>query len=309
MFKKSRQNYETKITYDMILDTPKIKYTKYLDKNKLNNMEFGKEILNFSSDLLTLKDIDFSYFYSNIENLQTQNIGGLIQENTRAGYSVRYNYIVFKDYFSSNEIYHELLHLSSAIFDKQRLTEFCGFSQYNYISNLKIGTSLNEGYTEYLNEKIFNNPSNAYIIEKNIAKAVEQIIDPVIMKKLFFKANLKELINILSKYSTIEKTLEFIELLDYISINSNKIFNKEKIDKKFYYYIDKILEYLIETFINKLNNDLNNSSISKDEYDEKVEIFINNLGSFDYYHDNKIYPMNFISKKKILKIYRKTIKK
>ena len=308
MFKKDNKSYETVLKYNMILDIPNIKYIKELDKNKINNMKFGNEILNFYKVLITLRDVDLSYLYLNIENLKSQNIGSLIGEKARAGYSVRNNSIVFKDYFNSNEIYHELLHLSSSTFDRGRLCEFCGFSQYNYILNIKIGTSLNEGYTEYLNEKLFNNQSNVYIIEQNFAKAVEQIVDPVVMKKLFFKANLKELVDILSRYSDIDKTLEFIESLDYISNNSNKIFNKEKLNKKVYDVINKIIEYLINAYLTKLNIDLNNSSISRDEYDNNIEEFINNLGFFNYYTENKSYPMRFISRRKVLKIYKKIIK-
>ena len=309
MFKRNNKKYELTLKYDMILESPNIKYIKALDKEKINSVEFGSTILNFYKVLITLRDVDLSYLYLNIETLETRNIGSLIKENARAGYSVRYNSIVFKDYFNSDEIYHELLHLSSAIFDKKKLTEFCGFSQYNYILNLKIGTALNEGYTEYLNEKLFNNKSNVYIIEQNFAKAVEQIVDPVIMKKFFFKANLKELLDILSIYSSMDKTLEFIELIDYISSNSNKIFTKEKLEKKIYDIVNIIIEYLINTYLTKLNIDLNNSSISKDEYDENIEKFINNLGSFNYYSENKSYPMRFISKRKVLKIYKKIIKK
>ena len=217
MFKRNNKKYELTLKYDMILEPPNIKYTKALDKEKINSMEFGNVILDFYKALITLRDVDLSYLYLNIETLETRNIGSLIKENARAGYSVRYNSIVFKDYFNSDEIFHELLHLSSSIFDRERLCEFCGFSQYNYITNMKIGTALNEGYTEYLNEKLFNNKSNVYIIEQNFAKAVDKIINPVTMKKLFFKANLKELIDILSKYSSMNKTLEFIELMDYIS--------------------------------------------------------------------------------------------
>lgn len=309
MFKRNNEKYELTLKYDMILDPPNIKYTKALDKEKINSMEFGSVILDFYKALITLRDVDLSYLYLNIETLETRNIGSLLKEGTRAGYSVRYNSIAFKDYFNTDEIYHELLHLSSSMFDREKLCEFCGFSQYNYITNIKIGTALNEGYTEYLNEKLFNNKSNVYIIEQNFAKAVEQIVDPVVMKKFFFKANLKELLDILSIYSSMDKTLEFIELIDYISSNSNKIFTKEKLEKKIYDIVNIIIEYLINTYLTKLNIDLNNSSISKDEYDENIEKFINNLGSFNYYSENKSYPMRFISKRKVLKIYKKIIKK
>ena len=309
MLKNKKNNQDKKVCFDMILNSPNIKYIKALDSNKIDNMKFGKNILEFSKILLTLKNIDFSYFYRNIETLKTQNVGGLIKEDTRAGYSVKYNFIIFKDYFNPYEMYHELIHLSTSIFDNINYVEFCGFSQYNYKTNLKIGIGINEGYTEYFNEKIFNNKTNTYIIEKSIAKSIEQILGSINMERLFFKANLKELIIKLSEYNSLDNTLEFIQLFDYISDNSIKFFNKEKLGKKFYKAIDKIFDYLILTYITKNKSDLSNDIISKDEYDNNLEIFINNLGAFNYYKDNIEYPMRFISEKKVIKKMKKIIKR
>ena len=44
------------------------------------------------------------------------------------------------------------------------------------------------------------------------------------------------------------------------------------------------------------------------EYNLNLEKFINELGSFNYYSDGKIYPMRFINEKEILKTL-KAIKK
>ena len=306
---KSKKNIVIKILdFNSIEKSPNKNEIKELNKNKLMSMEYGKNILEFSKKLLDLKGVDFSYFYRNIETLKTQNVGSLIDKNVRAGYSVRQNLIVFKDYFLNHEIDHELLHLSSSLFDKERLIEFCGFSQYNCRTNLKVGTCLNEGYTEYLNEKLFNNNSNTYILEKNISKIIEQIIGNIEMERLYFKADLKNLIIRLSKYSNMEKTMEFIQNSDYISANSSELFSKKEADKKFKNILKSCVDYLIYTYTSKLKEDIQNGVINEDEYNLNLEKFINELGSFNYYSDGKIYPMRFINEKEILKTL-KAIKK
>ena len=301
MFRKNSNSYNTNTNYNMILNSPKLHSTKPFNFEKILSMKFGNDILNFSKKILQLNDVNLSYFCINIENLQIQNIGSLLKEGTRAGYSVRYNSIAFKDYFDSNEVYHELLHLSSATYDRINQVEFCGFSQFNYRTNLKIGTALNEGYTEYLNEKLFNTNSNVYIIEKNLAISLEKVVGSTTMRKLFFEANLKGLIEKLMNYSTFLEIILFIESIDYVSNNADKIFSLKKIDKKLLGRMELITDYLINTYVKKLERDLKNNIISKDEYEFNLEGFANSLGSFDYYIDNKIYPLRFISERKILK--------
>ena len=308
MFNKKENDNKVIINYEMIKKTPNFHYIKPLNRKLISNIKFGNEILQFSDILLSLKDIDFSFFYFNIDNLKIQNIGGLIQKNARAGYSVRYNYIGYKDYFDSHEICHELLHLSSSIYDPNNYMEFCGFSQYNYKTDLKIGTALNEGYTEYLNEKIFGNLSNTYIIEKNLSSCIETIVGPTLMKRMFFKANLKGLIDILKNYNSLDETIKFIQSMDYISNSSNDLFSGKKLNNTFYKNMDFIIDYLITTYLNKLEYDLNINIINKDEYNDNLEKYLDSLGTFDYKFENKNYSINFISNGKITRKLKRILK-
>ena len=293
MFKNRKINT---INFDLIENSPKILEIGKFNINEKIESKYKNIIVEFSQKILNLKSINFSYLYNNLRTLKTQNIGSLIKENARAAYSVKYNLIVFKDFFEKNEVMHELLHLSSGFYDNKKDIEFCGFSQSNYKYGFSIGTGLNEGYTEYLNEHIFNNKYNVYIIEKNIAKCIEMIIGNIEMKKLFFKADLKELILRLSQYNSLNETMDFLCHLDYV--------NEKSIDF-FFFFLKFCVKYLIYSFINKLNHSIELKEINQDEYNLYLDKFLDTLGSFNYYEDNNEYSLRFISENEITKIVNK----
>lgn len=301
MFKNRKINT---ISFNLIENSPKILDIGKFNINEKIESKYKNIIVEFSQKILNLKSINFSYLYNNLRTLKTQNIGSLIKENARAAYSVKYNLIVFKDFFEKNEVMHELLHLSSGIYDSKKNIEFCGFSQSNYKYGFSVGTGLNEGYTEYLNEHIFNNKYNVYIIEKNIAKCIEMIIGNIEMKKLFFKADLKELILRLSQYNSLNETMDFLCHLDYVNEKSIDFFSKKR-DKQFNYCLKFCVKYLIYSFINKLNHSIELKEINKDEYNLYLDKFLDTLGSFNYYEYNNEYFLRFISEKEIIKILNK----
>ena len=58
-----------------------------------------------------------------------------------------------KQHKLKNVIAHELLHMATSKEDDFAMC--CGFQQYNKKTKTLIGTALNEGYTEHINQQHF----------------------------------------------------------------------------------------------------------------------------------------------------------
>ena len=147
-----------------------------------------------------------------------------------------------KDTFISSAITHELLHMASSY--KKGLIRICGFSQ-TLANSYEIGYGINEGFTEYLNCKYFNQKSvPAYEPLQNITKIIAEIVGVETMEKLYFQGNLKGLVNELSKYQSEEQSLDLIydidkahrelnsetkqQLLETIKINLSNLYIKKQ---------------------------------------------------------------------------------
>jgi hypothetical protein len=116
---------------------------------------------------------------------------------------------------------HELLHLSSAIYDHENNIGLSGFMQFK--GSTSIGTGINEGYTELLASRLFNKNKKprAYHLQVKIAKLVESLFDdPKELEKLYFNCNLPALIHHLEKYSTRQEAIKIILDIDKINTHS-----------------------------------------------------------------------------------------
>ena len=111
-----------------------------------------------------------------------------------------------------NAIYHELFHLLST-YDTEYIT-YSGFSQQHWAKNYYLGTGLNEGYTQVLAKRYFEDYMHfyTYIYEGAIVLFLEDIIGRDLMEKLYSEANLYELINILKEYSSEKETYKFFSI-------------------------------------------------------------------------------------------------
>ena len=142
------------------------------------------------------------------------------------GYNISYNIQIFIE-----DLYHELLHMSSTIIDKENNIAFSGFSQIG--KNIPIGVALDDGYTELLLYRMFdlNKEHIAYKYEVIISNLIEQIINQDKMSNLYFNANLYELVKELEKYNTKENIIKFLEDLDsvYVLEEQSKKYRKDKI--------------------------------------------------------------------------------
>ena len=77
------------------------------------------------------------------------------------------------------------------------------------------GHGINEGYTQLLTNRNTEGFSYFYLYETRIATMVEEIVGQEKMQKNYFTANLKGLIEELTKYISEEEVMKFIQALDF----------------------------------------------------------------------------------------------
>lgn len=208
------------------LTTPKvIKKYDNIDIIKIRRENFGEYIIKFINVIKkNFSNIDLSILYNNLSTISTStknyNLSNFIHRtNVEGAYEPIENKIKLgKDNYYLT-IFHELFHASSTIVDSKSNTIFSGFEQINMDNTYLIGEGINEGYTQYLTEKIFNNEEvlKAYSYLVIIAMNVEKIIGKDKMQELYFSANLKGLIDCLLQYKSKEEIYKFINILDCIT--------------------------------------------------------------------------------------------
>ena len=190
---------------------------------------------------------DLDNYFRNFKTLKVFSIdfktkfSALMQgEILYGGYSPLDNSFDSNTSFYSNKINvetHELLHVSSTYFDKENKIIYCGFQQTFLKEDYDIekkkgkretyGLGINEGYTQYLNEKLFESSNKlsttAYKNEKIIAKGLERIVGEDKLKSLYFRADLNGLVNELCKYNKKEDVYKFITITDILSVMDGDI--------------------------------------------------------------------------------------
>ena len=119
---------------------------------------------------------------------------------------------------------HELLHAATTYFDKEKGIIYCGFEQMfvnkeDKHKNEAYGLGINEGYTQYLNNKLFGAKlagKMAYAEQQTIAKALEFVIGEEKMRSMYFRADSEGLYRELEKYVSREELYKFINITDVL---------------------------------------------------------------------------------------------
>lgn len=102
-------------------------------------------------------------------------------------------------------MFHELLHMAS---NNDTISGF---------SNKKIGRGLNEDYTEYLLKKYFSKKFNIY--PRNVIfSLIEKMVGEEKMEELYFKSDIKGLIDSLSKYCDEDKKEAIKIIFEYDTV-------------------------------------------------------------------------------------------
>lgn len=233
----------------------------------------------FVNKLSQYVDIRDTYYDKNILTLGIDKgniinvIRGLFRnELLIADYIITSNKInLYARHNIENSIYHELLHMASSIYDKEKEVRKSGF--FEGTKEYSVGYGLDEGYTEYLNIKYFSSERKCYLYEIIISRLVELIVSKNKMQKLYFKADLVGLCSGLASYSTEKSVKNFIFKSDYILDNGYSIMKTQQVNR---YRLD-INHYLANTYVNMLIVLYNNKIITSSEVYNLYHIFMKEL--------------------------------
>ena len=295
----------TDISRVKVIDLPEELYEP-VDKTKIQDNQVYKDTVRIFGKKIqeVIPEEDLGNFYRNFSSIQmleltvAQIFSRFLETGGTVGgqYNPKYNTIFFKDSFISSSIgaiTHELLHAASSYYDRKRNVIYVGLSQmYLNLEDEKktetYGLALNEGYTQYLNNKYFVDQNSmtlnifdkrvtidkenyltketVYKDEQIIAKALNAIVGEDKMQSFYFRGDLNGLVKELEKYQPRETIYRFINYTDVLCFYSGKInIENETVDevKKF------INSFLLSTFVKAQKS-------KGQESDEEFNYFLEN---------------------------------
>lgn len=231
----------SKQSFDNVETVPiQTKQEKEMLLNIMEKIE-NEEVYEFYKNLV--KNIDITYLKNFVANAPYIKI---IRHNipkkhilySGSYYNDRKIVNIYID--KKSNLYHELLHAASSMFS----FDISGFN-INY-EEVSFGKGLNEGYTEILNQRYFNNKTGAYYFPKKLAIEIEKFYDDKKeMEKDYFNANIFKVISQLLKVMSLEEAIDIItdidqsiitedfDIIDYLKIKGkiNFIKTKSKVKK------------------------------------------------------------------------------
>lgn len=282
-----------------IVELPK----KYISNNFVDNARI-QSIAYYSVAILYFIDVmekrfspsDLVNFYNNINSLHIKNNVKFKKSNTLGSYSYVYNHIKLRcDALTS--IYHELLHLAST--KAVGNVYYSGFAIFDKMKKTSIGVGLNEGYTQLLCKRYFDNSktarllttkygfdtsnkiiNNSYPFQVLIASKLEEIVGKTKMESLYLTANLHGLIKELEQYTSREQIDKFLSNMDFLHSNMENIFVFSIKNKKLHDAYVEICGFLDECYRNKLANRYNKKNLRK-EFLKDLEFVYDEYFSMD----------------------------
>ena len=127
---------------------------------------------------------------------------------------------IYKIFDKNSVLSHEFLHMAST--GKKQTSGFC-----TLLDNIWIGNGLDEGYTELLNERIFNSKHLSYTYNIEIIKILELFFDnPKDMEYAYFHNNIFIVYQTFLKYGTKEEFLSLLQTLDNLIETDIPIYKK-----------------------------------------------------------------------------------
>lgn len=277
------------IVYEPLKELKKVKpldtNTKY--QENLNNI--------FQAISKDASKNNVSLLYDSIPNIKIKKsiargiILNMIVDHLLGEYDMKNNRIyLYKNNAAGSTLNHEVLHLVSSYYNEEKDTYYCGFRQEG--TYYSVGEAINEGYTEYQNKEIFNeNISNTYYkYEIILVKLLEKIIGKEKMKDMYYHADLYNLINTLSNYTTLGNIKNFLYKSDHILNKRINILKNEEMNN----YILDINHFLITTYSNYLLELKDKGCIYDYELDSLYMYFVEEL--------EEILEVNLPINKKIL---------
>lgn len=179
-----------------------IKYFTTILINNCNNINLDNFINKFKTVKIMLNQLESD---EKIDGIRT------------GAYNVAKNEIYINDFSC---IYHELMHLSSTSFKYSYIVS--GFALFD-LNNSRINNYFNEGYTQLLTERYFDDKDKGkiYTFAVLVSSEIEKIIGKNKMEELYFNSDFVGLVNELEKYETTENIVEFFGALEFFEITNN----------------------------------------------------------------------------------------
>ena len=278
---KSFFNRKNKI----ILETSKVVFSNKLIKFNTNNdiKKIEEQIKNFLFIMNNnCKNFDSALFLNNFQKtffnlleINEKNKGNGNVSSDKKGIKFKIN--------SFNITNHELLHLATL------KGNGCGF-KIAYEEG-KIGEGINEGCTQFLTERYFNeNVGKAYFFEVEFVRILEKIIGKDNLEKNYFNLSLQGLVSELEKYEKQCNAYQFIRNLDLINEYDFNNLSKNQINE-LQDICTKICEFLYSCIINKINiiktSDKSNS-LKNDEINNLIDSIPTNFYGINFFDEEKI---------------------
>ena len=289
-FKLKKNNYRKII----ILSKPQINHIKLSkdDITKIKEKTIGDELIKFRKKL-------YKKFMSDNLNLLNNNIKSLkvkikyiapeilLLKFASGKYLIKQNKIELIKYFKEGSTNHELLHMATSFYNKKLKIGYSGFQQIFFYKNETIGYGLNEGYTDLLTSRYFNDKakykSYSYEVCTFFAEKLEEIVGRTRMENFYLNADLFGLYHYLLNFDTGENIVQFIIVLDYL-LKHASLFHPEKCENYF-----ALLEcYLTKWCINKNKQKLNNGIIDENTFNKNINNYIDSLSNEELYIENYV---------------------
>lgn len=198
----------------------------------------------------------------------------LLFPTSEASYDI-FNNKIYAGKNIDDSIYHELFHTFSS-YKKNALSTVSGFNYTNIHAN--IARRLNEGYTDLLTNRYFD-IDVAYMIEANIARKTELILGEKNMQNFYASNNLYAIIKFLSKLSSEEEAIAFINSVDKLGIYRHNI-------KKSIQIMNILSNYLVDIYVNVLVEFYSRGKSDKEDINIFFSIFKEEFTKYAFYSDN-----------------------
>lgn len=199
-------------------------------EEKINNLTSEKlqnKMETFKNKMKkTFDNKDLKYMNDNLETLRIFILKSkLFQYPYKAMYNNLSNELMILE--EDDTIYHELLHLSCN--NRKNKNNIRGFAHYTKKQKniLSFGTGLDEVYTEILANRLFNKEINTTTTKTvELVLLLEQLINK--LPSLYLNSDSYELVLELSKYTSLNESLEFIYNIDRLYTLEQNIKNHDK---------------------------------------------------------------------------------
>ena len=238
-----------------------------IPEDRLEDERFNK----FHERMKGIKNANLDFFYINLKGLKVQKIESLqnVDSRFKALYKVGNNTLYVREGYEDIGIDHELIHMSTTAVGEH--CTYIGFSQVTDSGD--IGVGITEGYTAIQDLRYHSNTlkeefyKTVYLLGREMANYIEQLIGQDLMEEYFYKADFYSLIETLCNYMPLNKVVNFIHDVDIL--NDVTTYGKSNLDCiKGAQAYERCIIFLTEAFLYKYEYNYQAGAITPEEYSE-----------------------------------------